>query len=181
MCDIILRMKNKCLMCPRNCGVYRKTTKGFCGEMECRVSHVMLHKWEEPLISGHQDSNGSGAIFFTGCNLKCVYCQNHEISQNGEGRRVTREELVQIFKDLENAGALNINLVTPTHFTDEIIEALTIYKPTIPVVWNTSGYESAKTIKKLAGFVENLLKCRRLFLACKWGDYFNAWSCGGGC
>lgn len=144
-------------MCPRRCGTNRETDNGFCGEKSLRVSHVMLHHWEEPIISGAETDAGSGTIFFTGCNLKCVYCQNHEISRNGEGLRVSVGELVEIIKDLENAGALNINLVTPTHFTDEIIEALKLYKPQIPIVWNTSGYEMPKTIERLKGFVDVFL------------------------
>ena len=117
----------------------------------------MLHHWEEPEISGNEQDCGSGTIFFTGCNLKCAYCQNWEISNNGVGKNVSVEDLVEIFKVLEAAGALNINLVTPTHFVDEILSSLKIYKPKVPVVWNTSGYESVETIEKLKGFVDVFL------------------------
>lgn len=154
---------DKCNICPRKCGINRKTSVGFCGEKALRISHIMLHHWEEPAISGAQNSVGSGAIFFTGCNLKCVYCQNWEISNNGTGKIVTPSELVEIFKKLEVAGASNINLVTPTHFADEIIEALKIYKPHIPVIWNTSGYERVETIEKLKGLVDVFLTDIRYF------------------
>lgn len=147
----------KCFDCPRKCGVDRNLIAGFCGEQRMRVSHIMLHHWEEPLISGEENSAGSGTIFFTGCNLKCVYCQNSTISRNGEGQLVSPENLVEIMKDLESRGALNINFVTPTHFTDEIILALKIYKPSIPIVWNTSGYESLEKIEMLKGFVDVFL------------------------
>ena len=107
--------------------------------------------WEEPIISG---LNGSGAIFFSHCNLKCVYCQNEQISAQGIGKEVSIDELVQIMKELEIKGAHNINLVTPTHYTEQIIKALTIYKPSIPIVWNSSGYESVEIITKLKDLVD---------------------------
>lgn len=116
-----------------------------------KISKVMLHYFEEPPISG---KNGSGAIFFSSCTLKCVYCQNYNISTCADGKEVSTETLVSLFKQLENAGANNINLVTPTHYTEQIIEALNIYKPKIPIVWNTSGYESAETIKRLKDYVD---------------------------
>lgn len=111
----------------------------------------MLHQYEEPIISA---GKGSGAIFFAGCNLKCVFCQNYPISNIGKGKTITIKKLVKIFKKLEHMGAANINLVTPTHFTNQIIEAVKIYKPNIPVVWNSSGYESPQTIKKLKDYVD---------------------------
>lgn len=146
---------DKCLVCPRKCGVDREKFSGYCGEKKLRVSHFMLHHWEEPIISGN--NKGSGTIFFSGCNLKCVYCQNYEISNNGTGKTISVDELVELFKRFENAGAENINLVTPTHFADEIILALKKYKPSIPVVWNTSGYELVETIEKLKGLVDIFL------------------------
>lgn len=170
---------DKCLQCPRNCGIDRKINQGFCGEKSLRVSHVMLHHWEEPIISGSEADNGSGTIFFTGCNLKCVYCQNWEISNNGIGKSISVSELVEIIKKLENAGALNINLVTPTHFANEIISALKTYKPKVPVVWNTSGYENPEIIEKLSGLVDVFLTDLKYFstsLASKYSkanDYFD--------
>ena len=147
----------KCSICPRGCNIDRTSSIGFCGEKTMRISHVMLHHWEEPLISGDEISIGSGTIFFSGCNLKCVYCQNYEISSNSNGNLTTPEKLVEIMKDLEQKGALNINFVTPTHFSEEIVDALKLYKPAIPIVWNTSGYESIETLNKLKGLVDIFL------------------------
>ncbi len=147
-----------CDICPRSCRVDRAKAAGFCQETEeIRISKVMLHKYEEPLISGGEKDKGSGAIFFAGCNLKCVYCQNFPISHKNKGKNISVDELANIFKDLERKGALNINLVTPTHFTVKIIEALKVYKPNIPIVWNSSGYESVETIEKLKGYVDIFL------------------------
>jgi len=114
----------------------------------------MLHHFEEPIISGKLTDIGSGAIFFAGCNLKCVFCQNNPISHKNKGKNISVKKLVKIFKKLEKEGAYNINLVTPTHFTNQIIEALKIYKPKIPVVWNSSGYENANQIEKLKDLVD---------------------------
>lgn len=147
----------KCNNCPRMCNVDRTTKRGFCNEKSMRVSHVMLHHWEEPIISGDENAVGSGTIFFSGCNLKCVYCQNYKISSNGSGDLTTPEKLVEIMKGLEKKGALNINFVTPTHIANEIIEALKIYKPSIPIIWNTSGYESIEMLEKLSAFVDIFL------------------------
>lgn len=145
-------MDKICNICPRKCHVNRNLTSGFCGATNTlKVSKVMLHHWEEPPISG---TNGSGAIFFSHCNLKCIFCQNYEISSNGAGKEISVETLISIFKQLENVHAHNINLVSPTHYSKQIIEALKIYKPSIPVVWNSNGYESAKTIKALKGLVD---------------------------
>lgn len=145
-------MSNYCNVCPRKCKVDRNSKLGFCGQSNTvKVAKVMLHQWEEPIISA---GNGSGAIFFSGCNLKCIYCQNYKISSLGEGKEISVETLANLFKQLEQSGAVNINLVTPTHFSTQIIEALKIYRPKVPVVWNTSGYESVETIKKLKNYVD---------------------------
>lgn len=139
-------------MCPRKCKVDRKSKVGFCGQTdEIKIAKVMLHMWEEPIISG---TNGSGAIFFSGCNLKCIYCQNYQISSLGNGQIISIDKLVDIFKKLEQMGASNINLVTPTHYTNQILQAIDIYRPKIPIVWNTSGYESVETLQKLAKYVD---------------------------
>ena len=161
-------MKNLCNVCPRNCNVDRKTNIGFCkGTNKVRISKVMLHFFEEPPISGEEKNgvkpNGSGAIFFSNCTLKCCYCQNSEISSGGEGKDVDTKTLASLFEQLEKAGAYNINLVTPTHYTNEIIEALEIYKPNIPIVWNTSGYETVETIKKLKNYVDVYLSDFKYF------------------
>lgn len=143
-----------CKICPRNCRVERKSQVGFCGQTEkVRISKVMFHTYEEPLISG-TNQQGSGAIFFAGCNLKCVFCQNYPISHENKGKNNSVKKLAGIFKKLEKNGALNINLVTPSHFSMQIIEALKIYKPKIPIVWNSNGYESKSTIEKLKDFVD---------------------------
>ena len=145
----------KCEICPRKCGIDRKQNKGYCGERDnFRISKVMLHHYEEPIISGGEDGRGSGAIFFTGCNLKCVYCQNDPISHGGKGEIFSIDEFILEMKKLEESGALNINLVTPTHFTDEIITALKIYRPNIPIVWNSSGYEDVRTVERLKEYVD---------------------------
>ena len=142
-------------MCPRNCLIERGKQKGFCGQKEnLRISKVMFHHYEEPCISGELKDKGSGAIFFAGCNLKCVYCQNFPISHENKGKNISIKKLVKIFKMFEKKGALNINLVTPTHFANQIIEALKIYKPNIPIVWNSSGYEKPEMIDKLKGYVD---------------------------
>lgn len=140
-----------CNLCPRNCNVDRSLKVGYCNVKSLKINKVMLHYFEEPIISG---TKGSGAIFFSGCNLKCIFCQNYEVSSFCEGIDITIENLVEIFKKLEERGANNINLVTPTHFTNEIISALKIYKPKIPVIFNTSGYEKVETIEKLKGFAD---------------------------
>lgn len=145
----------KCEICPRMCSVDRVKNKGFCGQSnKVRISKVMLHHYEEPIISGNEEEKGSGAVFFAGCNLKCVYCQNYPISHKNKGKNISVKKLVKIYKKLEKKGAYNINLVTPTHFTEQIIESLKLYKPKIPVVWNSSGYETAETIKKLKDYVD---------------------------
>ena len=118
---------NKCNICPRQCNVDRTKLAGFCMQTDkLKISKVMLHHYEEPCISGAESDKGSGAIFFAGCNLKCVFCQNYEISHLNKGEYKTIADLVGIVKQLEQAGALNINLVTPTHFTEQIIKALKI-------------------------------------------------------
>lgn len=141
-----------CNICPRKCNVDRKVNIGFCkASNNIKVAKYMLHFWEEPIISG---DNGSGAIFFSHCNLKCVYCQNYKISSEGQGKIITQEQFIDIMKELEQLGANNINLVSPTHYTYQITEALKKYKPKIPIVWNSSGYEDDLTIKNLKDLVD---------------------------
>jgi len=146
-------MSSKCFLCPRNCGVNRGGGElGFCrcGENPV-VARAAPHFGEEPCISGDM---GSGTVFFSGCNMHCVFCQNREISLMGQGRQVSVSRLAEIFSELEQSGVHNLNLVTPTHFTNKIIEALKIAKPQIPVVWNSSAYESVETLKTLEGLVQ---------------------------
>lgn len=143
-----------CNVCPRKCNVNRQNGFGYCKSKGLRIARYGLHMWEEPCISG---KNGSGTIFFSGCSLRCVYCQNYDVSQKSKGYNISVNQLVEIFKELEVMGAHNINLVTPTHYIDYIIMALDIYKPHIPVCYNTSGYENEESIKRLAGLVDIFL------------------------
>lgn len=147
---------NKCYLCPRDCGARRGDgEKGYCGEgSEIRIARYSLHPWEEPPISGER---GSGTIFFCGCSLRCEFCQNRAISRLDEkGISVSVEELGEIILKLENMGAENINLVTPTHFADKIAMALGRVKDklSIPVVYNSSGYEKVETLRLMEGLVD---------------------------
>jgi len=146
----------KCMLCPRYCGVNRKAgERGFCGASDkIKIARVSLHMWEEPCISGE---NGSGTVFFSCCNMKCLYCQNYGISTQNHGYELTERELADKFLMLQEQGANNINLVTPTHFVPQIIQALDIAKEkglTLPVVYNCGGYENAETIKLLSGYID---------------------------
>jgi len=153
-----------CELCPRKCGANRgveTTTEklagnvGFCGETnQVRLARAALHIWEEPCISGEE---GSGAIFFTGCVLRCVFCQNHNIADGSVGKTVTIERLADIMLELQSQKANNINLVTPTHFVPQIVKAITLAKKNglhIPIVYNTGGYERVETLQRLAGLVD---------------------------
>lgn len=148
-------LKN-CRLCPRKCGADRTAGKlGFCGaDDRIKIARAALHFWEEPCISG---DCGSGTVFFSHCTMKCVYCQNYSISTENKGKYVTKEELADIFLDLQNQGANNINLVTPTHYVPKIIQALDIARKKglfLPILYNTSGYETVETIKMLEGYVD---------------------------
>lgn len=144
-----------CDICPRACKIDRSKQTGFCGQSgKVKISKIMFHHYEEPIISGEEKSKGSGAIFFAGCNLKCCFCQNYPISHGGKGKTISIKKLANIFKRLEKKGALNINLVTPSHFTNQIIQALNIYKPKIPIVWNSNGYETKSSIEKLKNYID---------------------------
>lgn len=150
-----------CNLCPNNCAVDKREKIGFCGTNDkIKIAKYYLHPFEESCISG---KNGSGTIFFTGCSLKCVFCQNYELSRNARGKEITVKELADIFKKLEDDGASNINLVNPTHFSDKIIEALTIYKPSIPIVYNTHGYERVEILKQIFYFIDVFLPDIKFF------------------
>lgn len=146
-----------CRLCPRECNVDRKNgQKGVCGVSGTGIygARAALHMWEEPCISGDE---GSGTVFFSGCSLRCVYCQNYEIARAERGTEITVERLAEIFLELQEKEANNINLVTPTHYSMEIIEAVKIARKQglhIPIVYNCSGYESVITLKKLEGIVD---------------------------
>ncbi|MCM1545978.1 MAG: radical SAM protein [Clostridiales bacterium] len=134
----------KCSLCPVSCNADREKSAGRCGVGGIKIAKYYLHPFEEPVISF---KNGSGCVFFCGCSLRCVFCQNFELSRNERGKEITASELAGIFKELEERGADNINLVTPTHYVDKIAEAFSIYRPKIPVVYNTHGYEKLSTLK----------------------------------
>lgn len=143
-----------CNLCPRKCNACRTEHQGngFCGAGTLPVvARVAPHFGEEPCISG---TKGSGTVFFSGCTLKCVYCQNYEISDGHKGRAVTPKELADCYKRLEQQGVHNINLVTADHYVNAVAESLDIYKPSIPVVYNCSGYTSPKTLSILDGLVD---------------------------
>ena len=145
----------KCTLCPRRCGADRTKITGFCGQSDkLYAARASLHMWEEPCISGE---SGSGTVFFTGCNLGCVYCQNREIADGHIGFEITAERLAEIFLEQQSRGANNINLVTPTHYVPHIIRALDTVRGRalkIPVLYNCGGYESVKTLKMLEGYVD---------------------------
>ena len=152
------RLYDRCMLCPRKCGVDRNEGKtGYCGQKNTvKIARADLHFWEEPEISGKE---GSGTVFFTGCNLGCIYCQNHTISRadTKSGRELSVSELSDVFLNLRDKGALNINLVTAVMFVPSILDALDMAKEkglTIPVVYNSSGYESVETLKLLKGYVD---------------------------
>ena len=138
---------SECRLCPRSCGADRRRVRGVChtGE-DILVARAAPHYGEEPCISGER---GSGAVFFAGCPLGCVYCQNYALSRAREGETVTVERLAEIFTSLEGQGVHNLNLVTGTQFTPGILRALSLAAPKIPVVWNTSGYETVETVRAL--------------------------------
>ena len=139
---------SECRLCPRGCGADRERVRGVCRVgAEVTVARAAPHYGEEPCVSGER---GSGAVFFAGCPLGCVYCQNYELSRGRTGEAVTVERLAGIFGELEAMGVHNLNLVTGTQFAPQILEALRIAAPRVPVVWNTSGYETAETVSALA-------------------------------
>lgn len=151
-----MTFKNNCYLCPRKCGADRKNGKtGYCSATEkIKIARSALHMWEEPCISG---KNGSGTVFFSHCTLKCVFCQNYKISHGGSGYIISEKELANEFLKLQNIGAHNINLVTPTHYVPKIIHALDIAKSTgltVPIIYNTGGYETEETIEMLKGYVD---------------------------
>ena len=162
-----------CILCPRNChadrtaengtdvlaagngAVHTARFPGYCGQTsEIKAARASLHKWEEPCISGQ---TGSGTVFFSGCNMRCVFCQNYRISRGENGNTISVGRLAEIFLELQEKQACNINLVTPTHFVPQIIRALETAKRnglTVPVVYNTSSYEKVETLEMLEGLVD---------------------------
>ncbi len=161
-----------CSICPRKCNADRENSVGFCkSPAEFRLARAALHFWEEPCISGE---NGSGTVFFSGCNLKCVYCQNYEISIENKGIVVDDSRLIEIFKSLIEQGAENINLVNPTHYADRLANLFEKWHCPVPVVYNTSGYESTQTLKMLDGIVDIYLTDFKYIRPDKAQKYSNA-------
>ena len=151
----------KCGLCPVNCGADRNGKTGYCGEKNTvRIAKFYPHMYEEPVISG---TKGSGTVFFCGCSLKCAFCQNYPLSRSQTGKEVSPKELAEIFRYLENSGVHNVNLVTPTHFVPEIAEAFEIYRPNIPVVYNTHSYENLKTLELIDKYVDVYLPDLKFF------------------
>lgn len=153
-----------CNACPRKCNVERNIgefSRGFCKmPYNAVLARASLHLWEEPVISGER---GSGTIFFSGCNLRCVFCQNYEISHENFGKQVSKSEFIDIVKNLENQGAHTINLVNPTHFVPFIKEVFSEYKPSVPVVYNTGGYDDVESIRSLQGLIDVYLPDLKYF------------------
>ena len=150
-----MNILRKCTLCPRNCMVDRYKSVGFCGASnKIKLAYYSLHQWEEPIVSG---KNGSGTIFFSNCNLKCIFCQNRKISSLRYGKEISINRLIEIYLELQTRGAHNINLVTPTHYVPQIVKSLHKVKDKqlwIPIVYNTSSYENIETIDMLDGLVD---------------------------
>ncbi len=174
-------MLDKCMICPRNCKVNRLNgQKGYCRSSDkMKIALASVHKFEEPCISG---TEGSGTIFFSNCNLKCIYCQNHDISQENVGKEISVERLAQIMLEQQNRNVNNINLVTPTMYVYQIIDSIKIAKENglkIPIIYNSNGYENIDTIKMLNGYIDVYLPDLKYYLdevAIKYSDapdYFN--------
>lgn len=141
-----------CSICPRHCNVDRSVNLGFCQSPDnFRVARAALHFWEEPCISGKE---GSGTVFFSGCNLKCVFCQNNEISAENKGVEISDDKLISIFENLISQGANNINLVNPTHYAKRLAKVLGRWESPVPIVYNSSGYEEVETLKALDGLID---------------------------
>ena len=166
----------KCNLCPRKCDVDRDDEKiGYCGmTAQLKVARAALHYWEEPCISGEA---GSGAVFFSGCQLRCIYCQNRDIAIGKSGKAITIERLAEIFMELQEKKANNINLVTPTHYVPQIIQAIDLARKAglkLPIVYNTSAYETVETLKLLEGYVDIYLPDFKYMEAQLADDYSNA-------
>ena len=165
-----------CSICPRHCNVDRSVNLGFCQSPDnFRVARAALHFWEEPCISGKE---GSGTVFFSGCNLKCVFCQNNEISAENKGVEISDEKLISIFENLISQGANNINLVNPTHYAKRLAKVLGRWKSPVPIVYNSSGYEEVETLKALDGLIDiylpdlKYIRAEKAMRYSKAADYF---------
>lgn len=165
-----------CSICPRHCNVDRSVNLGFCQSPDnFRVARAALHFWEEPCISGKE---GSGTVFFSGCNLKCVFCQNNEISAENKGIEISDDKLISIFENLISQGANNINLVNPTHYAKRLAKVLSRWKSPVPIVYNSSGYEEVETLKMLNGLIDiylpdlKYIRAEKAMRYSKAADYF---------
>lgn len=165
-----------CSICPRHCNVDRSVNLGFCQSPDSfRVARAALHFWEEPCISGKE---GSGTVFFSGCNLKCVFCQNNEISAENKGVEISDDKLISIFENLISQGANNINLVNPTHYAKRLAKVLGRWKSPVPIVYNSSGYEEVETLKALDGLIDiylpdlKYIRAEKAMRYSKAADYF---------
>ena len=165
-----------CSICPRHCNVDRSVNLGFCQSPDnFRVARAALHFWEEPCISGKE---GSGTVFFSGCNLKCVFCQNNEISAENKGVEISNDKLISIFENLISQGANNINLVNPTHYAKRLAKVLSRWKSPVPIVYNSSGYEEVETLKALDGLIDiylpdlKYIRAEKAMRYSKAADYF---------
>ncbi len=162
-----------CNFCPRKCNIDRETAFGFCKSPSAfRLARSALHNWEEPCISG---KNGSGTVFFSGCNLRCVFCQNYEISHENKGKEVSDDKLIEIFERLIEQGANNINLVNPTHYAIRLAHLLSKWKSPVPVVYNSSGYEDIDSLKALDGLIDIYLPDFKYIRRDKAKRYSNAY------
>ena len=165
-----------CSICPRHCNVDRSVNLGFCQSPDnIRVARAALHFWEEPCISGKE---GSGTVFFSGCNLKCVFCQNNEISAENKGVEISDDKLISIFENLISQGANNINLVNPTLYAKRLAKVLSRWKSPVPIVYNSSGYEEVETLKALDGLIDiylpdlKYIRAEKAMRYSKAADYF---------
>lgn len=154
-------MSTNCKLCPAECGADRTSTRGVCGAGEkIGIAKYGLHPYEEPCISC---KNGSGTVFFSGCALRCAFCQNYEISHENTGKEITEKQLAAIFAELEERGAENINLVTAAHYVPALIRAFKLYRPKIPVVWNTHSYEKAEALRAIDPYIDVYLPDLKYF------------------
>lgn len=167
-----------CTLCPRQCRADRAVRPGFCGlGEEMKIARIAPHYWEEPPVSG---TRGTGAVFFSGCTLRCAYCQNGEISHTGTGKIFSPRELSDALKRLTDLGVHTVSFITGTPFVPQILETLSLWRPPVPVVWNTSGYETTETLRMLEGAVDVYLPDLKHFssrmgqLCAKAPDYFEA-------
>ncbi len=161
-----------CSICPRKCNADRSRALGFCRAPEkFKLARAALHYWEEPCISG---KSGSGAVFFSGCNLRCAFCQNYEISRECKGVEISEKRLMEIFESLIEQGAENINLVNPTHYSHMLAKLLSRWKSPVPIVYNSSGYESVESLKELEGIIDIYLPDLKYIRADRAKRYSNA-------